>query len=272
MKKWQYRLLVAVLALTLLISGGYLIYKQVEGHAARMDYDKAAEVAGITGVKEIPSVVPSPTASQGADTPGEPEEPVDPVLAAWLESMGKTDIEALRQVNSEVLAWIAIPDSELSYPLMAHTDNSFYLNHTWLGVSNAAGAIFLDGRCSPDFTDFNTIVYGHRMHNNMMFGTLRFYDSLEYWESHPAVYIFDPDGVRRYNIFAAYETGVESPTYTFNLTEEADKQAVIDHALKSSVLDTGIVPTTEDHILTLSTCTREGGPKTRWVVQAVLQE
>lgn len=266
-KKGLYWLLFAVFALTLLLSGSCLIYKQIEGRAAREDYGHAEEVAGIAGLKEPPS------ASAAVEQDAASEEPAeDPALTDWLESMGRTDIGALRQVNSEVLAWIAIPGSELSYPLMACADNSFYLNHTWLGVPNAAGAIFLDGRCAQDFSGFNTIIYGHRMHNDMMFGSLRFYDSPEYWESHPTVYIFEPDCVRHCDIFAAYETAVESPTYSFGLTEAADKQAVIDHALKNSVLETGIVPTPEDLILTLSTCTQTGGPKTRWVVQAVLRE
>lgn len=270
MKKWLYRILVLVFAVTLLISGGFLVYKYIEGIHAAEDYDSAAEIAGIQGMKELPSVAPEQSAAPSPSDSGAPQE--DPALLAWLDSMSQTDLSALRKINSEVNTWIAIPDTELSYPVMAHADNTYYLNHTWLGMSNAAGAIFLDGRCSPDHSDFNTIIYGHRMHNNMMFGTLRFYDDLEYWEEHPRVYIFTDDGVRVYDIFAAMETPVDSPTYSFGLTEESDKQAFLDYAVETSVLDTGIVPTTEDHILTLSTCTQQGGPQTRWVVQAVLRE
>lgn len=273
MKKWEYRILVIVFVLTLLVSGGFLVYKYIEGVRAAQAYNSAAEIAGIQGMKDLPTVAPSQSAPPSpSESGGESDETVDPALLAWIDSMSKTDLSALRKINPEVNTWIAIPDSELNYPVMAHTDNTFYLNHTWLGVSNAAGAIFLDGRCSPDLSDFNTIIYGHRMHNNMMFGTLRFYDGLDYWKDHPRVYLFTDSGVRVYDIFAAMETPVDSPTYSFGLTDVSEKQAFIDYALETSVLDTGIVPTPEDSILTLSTCTQQGGPQSRWVVQAVLRD
>ena len=145
MKKWAYRILVIVFALTLLISGGFLVFKYIEGIRAAQDYNSAAEIAGIQGMKELPSVAPAQSVQPSpSESGGEAEEEEDPALLAWLDSMGKTDLSALRKINPEVNTWIAIPDSELSYPVMAHTDNTFYLNHTWLGVSNAAGAIFLE--------------------------------------------------------------------------------------------------------------------------------
>lgn len=272
MKKWQYRLLIALFALVFLISGGYLTYKYFEGRRAAQDYDEAALAAGIQDLpKTTPPAKPSASQPQG-EGDNEPVEQEDPALVEWMDRMRNTDLTTLRNLNREVLGWIAIPFTELTYPLMAHTDNNYYLNHTWLGARNAAGAIFLDGRCEKDFSDFNTIIYGHRMHNNTMFGTLRLYDDLEFWEEHPCVYIFWDGDLVCYDIFAAMETGVTSSTYTFGDPSEEEKQAFIDYALEHSVLDTGIVPTVEDHILTLSTCTQQGGTQTRWVVQAVRRD
>ena len=67
------------------------------------------------------------------------------------------DLPALQQVNSDVIGWIAIPGTEISYPLVQGTDNDYYLTHTWNQNSSAVGAIFMDCRCSADFSGFNTI-------------------------------------------------------------------------------------------------------------------
>ena len=85
------------------------------------------------------------------------------------------DLPALQQVNSDVIGWIAIPGTEISYPLVQGTDNDYYLTHTWNQNSSAVGAIFMDCRCSADFSGFNTIVYGHRMNNGSMFAALKHY-------------------------------------------------------------------------------------------------
>lgn len=267
MKKKLYRLLYVLLVLTLVISGGFLIYKQIEARAAAQDYEGALQAAGIGDLAAQPAPPSDPQPAPESDSPDssqESQESGDP----WLETLRSVDLPALRGINSDILGWITIPDTDLSYPVLDGRDNQYYLNHTWSGERNAAGAIFLEMNCASDFSDFNVIIYGHRMHNNMMFGTLRFYEDMAFWAEHPSVYLVSDTGVARYDIFAAYEAGVRDQTYRLDMAEE-EKQMFIDFCLASSVLDTGVEPTTSDRILTLSTCTRQGGAATRWVVQAV---
>jgi sortase B len=83
------------------------------------------------------------------------------------------------------------------------------------------------------------------------------------------VYIFDGENCDRYDIFAAYEVSTAGDTYQLGFADDASRQSYIDYCLGKSVIDTGVTPTTSDHILTLSTCTGNGHA-TRWVVQAVL--
>lgn len=110
---------------------------------------------------------------QKTQTEPKPAPSADPYAQA-LEQM---DLPALQQVNSDVIGWIAIPGTEISYPLVQDTDNDYYLTHTWNQNSSAVGAIFMDCRCSADFSGFNTIVYGHRMNNGSMFAALKHYKS-----------------------------------------------------------------------------------------------
>ena len=254
MKKNLYRLAVVLLTLTLLGIGGYLLWKELDYRRGAEDYAAAADVAGLDQSRE--------------DARDEVvQAPEDPFAAA----LAGTDLDALKELNPDVLGWIAIPDTELSYPLLQGEDNNWYLNHTWMGERSAVGAIFLECQCAPDFSGFNTIIYGHRMNNHSMFGTLREYKQQDFWSQHPAVYIVDSASVRRYEIFAAGEASVREVVYRLDIECSGLQQEFIDYCLEQSVIDTGVVPTAEDQVITLSTCTGRGYA-TRWVVQAVLRE
>ena len=101
-----------------------------------------------------------------------------------------------------------------------------------------------------------------------MFATLRFYAEQAHWESAPLVYVRAGDTVYTFTIFAAYEAPVTQPLYLPALTDAAQIDAVLQYAQEASVLDTGLTPGAEDHILTLVTCTGHGHAS-RWIVQAV---
>ena len=190
----------------------------------------------------------------------------------YADALAAMDFTALRAVNSDVLGWILIPDTVISYPMVQGSDNSYYLKHTWRLSSSVVGAIFMEAQCSADFSDFNTIIYGHRMNNGSMFAGLAKYKNISYYKNHPTVYITDDAGSRAYQIFAAYEVSVTSAeSYQLEFADDADKQAFIDKCLALSGGDTEIVPAPEDQILTLSTCTG-WGHATRWVIQAVLDQ
>jgi len=194
-------------------------------------------------------------------------EPADE-NAAYLLSM---DLEALREVNPDVLGWICIPDSRISFPLMEAEDNQEYLYHTWDKKSSKYGSIFLECRNSRDLSDFNTLIYGHNMLTEHMFGTLTEYKDQSWLDAHPYVYIRLDSGVYRYRIFSVYEAQVVSNTYRLIFEDDARRQEALDLYTSSNWLKTGIIPTTADRILTLSTCTGRGTDHLRFVVQAVLE-
>lgn len=200
--------------------------------------------------------------------PGEEEseeelaEPPSPYVQALME----IDLEPLREVNGDVVGWIGIPDTELSYPLLKGEDNKYYLSHIWNKEYNSGGSVFLRYTDSSDLSDFHTIAYAHRMNDDTMFGSLRYYEEPDYWQEHPSIYVANETAVYRYDIFAAFEASVEGLVYRIKI---ARKEEFIQYCLDSSTIDTGIIPEPEDRILTLSTCT-ENGYANRWVVQGCL--
>lgn len=191
-------------------------------------------------------------------------ECIDP----YAEALQTMDFAALREVNSEVLGWLLVPNTGISYPLLRHSDNQYYLGHSWNKTRSPAGAIFLDCAVDKELGDFNSIIYGHRMNDCSMFAPLLKYKEQSFWAAHPCIYLADDSGSRRYDIFAAYEVSTDGLTYATAFADTQSLQKYIDYCLQKSVLDTGLQPTVEDKLLTLSTCTGNGHTA-RWVVQAV---
>lgn len=205
-----------------------------------------------------------------AGTPAVPDAPVEEPDAAE-EPETAVDLAPLQAVNPDVQAWIAIPGTDLSYPVVQAADNDYYLTHTWKKESSSVGAIFLDYRSSAQFSDFNTLLYGHRMRNGSMFGSLKSYKDQTYWEQAPSIYLTDANGTHQYDIFAAYQAKTDAALYQPAVDSAEHAEEVLRYAATHSVIDTGISPTADDRILTLVTCTGTGY-SARWIVQAVLVE
>lgn len=261
MKRKLIRGLELVLAGVLAVSLVMIFRTQTEYAQGESSYEEAAVVA------ELPKLTAVPVPVKQEDGRSEDGAVSDPNLAL----LAKVDLDGLRQKNPDVLGWISIPETELSYPVLQGEDNDFYLKHTWLKSSSIVGAVFMDCRSDAELADFNTIIYGHRMRDGSMFASLKYYKDQEHWRTHPSIYLADAGGVYRYDIFSAYEADVLGPVYDVNAREADERQAFIDSCLELSVIETNVAPTADDRLLTLSTCTGRGY-STRWVVQAVLAE
>jgi len=253
MRKILYWTLTALLTMLLVISVGYLGIMQVNYHRGAEAYAQAEKFAGAPDLKNVQSETSKPSV----------EERPDEVLTL----LSNVNLESLRTVNTDVVGWICIPETELSYPLVQGEDNKYYLNHTWQRQKNAVGAVFPDYRSS--LTDPYFVIYAHRVNNGSMFGTLGAYSDALFWEGHPSVYLVSEDKVERYDIFAAFETSVLSEVYDLDL-KQRDRKMFLSWCLEQSVIDTGLSPDAEDRIVCLSTCTASGKTSSRWVVLAAL--
>ena len=183
------------------------------------------------------------------------------------------DFAALQQENPDIYAWIRIPDTEVDYPvLQSSTDNSYYLNHTVNHEEGFPGSIYTENWNAKDFSDPNTVIYGHQMRNGTMFGGLYQYQDLEYLQKHAEILIYTPDHIRTYRVFAAVTYDNRHIMYSFDFSEKEQYQAYFD-SLKAvrnmaTCWDESIDVTTDDRIITLSTC--NGNDAQRFLVEAVL--
>lgn len=184
----------------------------------------------------------------------------------------KTDLTSLFEVNDDVFGWIIIPDTTVSYPLLQGEDNEHYLTYSWDKWWNPVGSIFLDYRNSRDMSEFHTNIYGHRMYDDSMFNSLQYYNDEEYRDEHPYVYILNEVGVLKYEVFSAYEAETDSPAWRLGFEKTEDQQLLIDYYIQESDIDAGFRPLAEygQNVLTLTTCTKSGNEKRRWVVHCAL--
>jgi len=167
--------------------------------------------------------------------------------------------------NEDVVAHIVIPGTAIDY-LIVHTDNNtFYLYHDLRGNRTSAGTVFLDYLNSPDFSDPNSIIYGHNMRNGTKFHNLRMYRSEEFFEENNLMIVTSAYAVLYYDIFAAFITHIN-----FNYIQiEFDDGEFLDmiKTMKSiSYHQTEIEIGEEDKVLALSTCWGPVGTDYRLVV------
>jgi len=182
----------------------------------------------------------------------------------------EVDFDALKAINDDVVGWLeleAIPS--ISYPIAQGEDNEYYLHRTIKKTYNFAGSVFIDSTNASDFSDCNTIIYGHNMKNGSMFNNIKSYTEQDFADKHPYVYIYLPDGtVSRYKVVAAHIIPEESLLYNTGIT---DIQAFYQEMLKTSDIKVDFEQAAGNPVITLSTCTSAGSESgKRNVVHAVL--
>lgn len=172
------------------------------------------------------------------------------------DSEDSVGFEELRLINPEVFAWLTVNDTPIDYPLTQTDDNEKYINTNAQGQYTLSGSIFLDYRNSPDFDDFNSILYGHHMERKLMFGSLSDFADREYFDTHPYGNLYFNGQNHGIEFFAlvrtdAYDTGIFRPA----VKGEAERQEYIDKIISGAVCYRDMTVTTEDRIILLSTCT-----------------
>lgn len=177
------------------------------------------------------------------------------------------DFSTLKQENEDIIGWIYCENTPINYPVVQSNDNEYYLRRLANGEYNIAGSIFMDYRNSASLEDNNTIIYGHNMKNNTMFGSLQEYKSQEYYDNHKIMYYFTPEKNYMIKIFAGYTISVESDIYNLAVIDEKEIEGLINKSDFKSDVDIR----QDDKIVTLSTCAYDYDGA-RYIVVGILQE
>ena len=187
------------------------------------------------------------------------------------------DFESLQAIKPEIYAWLRVPDTNIDYPILQHEDEdqSYYLTRDIYGKSQQAGSIYTEYYNSKDFKDPNTIIYGHNMKNGSMFHNVRYFAEQEFFDEHEELYIYMPEKILKYEIIACYEYDDRHLLGSFDFFDEEVFSEYLEEIMNPrsmyAMVREGITLTTEDKLVTLSTCVANK-PNNRRLLQAVLVE
>ncbi len=181
---------------------------------------------------------------------------------------------ALLQKYSDVVGWLFCDGTPVNYPVVQGPDNAYYLRRLLDGTYNKCGSLFLDYRNAPDFSDYHSIIYGHNMNNDSMFGTLQEYQKQSYYEAHPLWYLLTPTQSYVIELIGGYTTKDDAAdTYTIPDTPEG-RDLLIQTARQSSTFQLAEEPVIHEdtRIITFSTCVKEyDATDERYVLVGILR-
>lgn len=204
--------------------------------------DKTFETAVPAETAPMPTESAAPTS-----TPPENDGPQSPLIL---------NFDMLSNINSDICAWLYNEGTAINYPVVYSRDNIYYLSHNYKKEHSNGGALFVDYRNNRDFSDVNTIIYGHYMRSGTMFGSLASYKNQSYYNKHPYMWLYTPYGSYRLDLIAGYVTTPADDAYTiFGTTEQM--QAFLAGAVQHSTFRSGYDITRVTQTVVLSTCSYE---------------
>ena len=166
-----------------------------------------------------------------------------------------TGFETLQHLNKDVCGWISLDGTKVDYPLLQSQDNVKYLDRNAFGDYTVSGSIFLDYRFNPNFTDFNTIIYGHSMASGAMFGEIQKFADQDFFEKHRYGSIYYNGRERGLEIFGILEVDAyDTEIYRTLSSNDEEHQAYYQYLLSKAKYKRDVSLTSTDKIVLLSTC------------------
>ena len=176
-------------------------------------------------------------------------------------SESETGLAKLKDRNPDFTGWLRIEDTPIDYPVMkpSEDDPEYYLLRDFDGNDSSSGCLFLSAECTADSDAF--IIYGHKMSNDTMFGTLDYYADDGFADSHQEIEYATLAGKRRYRVFAAFQSKVYGPGEDgfryyecMGTLSERDYEKLVETVRAMSVVDVKNAPSYPQQLMFLSTC------------------
>lgn len=197
-----------------------------------------------------------------------------------LSAYGVTDrridwISLQEEVNKDIYGWIVVPGTVIDYPVLQHPEKTdYYLEHNLDGTKGRPGCIYSQRMNSKEWSDRNTVLYGHNMRVGTMFAGLHEFEDKAFFEENRYIHIYSEDGrILVYEIFAAYAFSDAHILMSYDFYTKDGYERYLDTVRESAEKDGHYMqeaaPSAEDKIITLSTCIRGKNSK-RYLVQGVL--
>ncbi len=180
------------------------------------------------------------------------EEALEDEVKPTEDEVAASRISHLQIEYPSIIGWTKIPGTNIDYPFVQGSDNEYYLDHDFKGDYDVFGAVFMEKDNNLDFSDQNTILYGHNIRTGKFFHELLNYRKEGFVEENPIIEISHLDGFNRYEIFAVYAADPMEKFRTPNYSEEELNELM--ERIKSKNEIHKEIPEDFSEILTLQTC------------------
>lgn len=166
------------------------------------------------------------------------------------------NFDELKKINSNAVAWIKINNTNINYPIVQYTDNSYYLTHNFENTYNSAGWIYLDYRNDLKNINKNTIVYGHNRRNDSMFSSLKNVLDPSWCDNvqNRSINFCTVDNNYIAEIFSAYRIKANDFSDKITFSSNEDYKNYLNSIISKSYYNFNTSVSLQDNILTLYTC------------------
>lgn len=178
--------------------------------------------------------------------------------------------EKLKEINNDTVGWLTVNNTKIDYPVVQSTDNDYYLYRDYYKNKNRHGWIYMDYRNNIEDLSDNTIIFGHNLANQKMFGTLRYVTNPSWYKksSNQIITFNTTKANMKWQIISIYKIPVTNDYLVANFASSEDKLNFLDMITQRSIYNFNATHDENTKIITLSTCSN--GSKDRLVVHAKL--
>lgn len=183
----------------------------------------------------------------------EPAPEVTPEVLPKEKAPIIVDFETLKEANPDIIGWIYWENTCVHYPIVQSEDNDYYLHRLFDGTWSFSGTPFADYRHNGDFSDFQTTVYGHNMKNGTMFAPLTGYQSQEFYEENPVMWLLTPGGDYKVELVAGLLTD-DKGIARLSTVDQTQATEFLTEIRNASTFRSSVEVTENDRYIMLSTC------------------
>lgn len=178
----------------------------------------------------------------------------------------RIDFESLQSINPDIKGWIYIPGTKIDYPILIGSYDQEYLSRDYRGDYLYAGSIF--AYKNTDLKEDSYVqLFGHNMITKQMFGDLTKFQSQDFVDQNPKMYIYLPHRTREYSLASAFGCRYDDVIFT---QEFEDLKDVSDNLMERSIIQCDVSENTQQ-IYTLATCQGYAGTPNRFTVSYFLE-
>ena len=171
-------------------------------------------------------------------------------------------VKELQQQNADIIGWLEIENTNINYPVLQGTDNSYYMTHNYKKEKSKNGSIFLNADYNWNIPSNNLLIYGHNLGNGMMFQELLKYEKESFYQEHPVIRFTTAEEDAEYEIISAFKSRVYYKSeknvfrYYFFLNSESEEEynQFVKNAKNASLYSIDATANYGDQLITLSTC------------------